>query len=309
MFRALLVIEDFTELSRLRAIIPICCAVQTHSKRGGILAASRSGTFDDYIGVDFTHGLCPECLKTALRGIHRNESSHLLNDVGKSAVEAACGRARRPVLHYRPTCPSPLMTVHVVTCPVCVCPESCSRPPQGAWWTSARWRLPEPSSTATRWQVYRENWCQRAGWFPALVDAPRKRAISVTTTGNWPISMPTFTAWAPKRRNTRRKWRSGCISHSRCSVTPSSSSAMPYVCPRSKWRACGWWSVSRSSFGTERLRPSSTRCFRRTKAPSRSSTGWSRIQGGDLPAQLLPRQRNGWSGHLGRLSTAHESVE
>ena len=58
----LLVIEDFTELSRLRAIIPICsqCKRIRNEKE---FWQQVEGYFHDYIGVDFTHGLCPECLK------------------------------------------------------------------------------------------------------------------------------------------------------------------------------------------------------------------------------------------------------
>jgi len=58
----LLVVEDITELSRLRAIIPICC----HCKRIRNEAEfwqQVEAYFHDYIGVDFSHGICPACLQ------------------------------------------------------------------------------------------------------------------------------------------------------------------------------------------------------------------------------------------------------
>jgi len=59
---ALLVIEDITELSKLRAIIPICaqCKRIRNEKE---FWQQVEGYFHDYIGVDFSHGLCPECLQ------------------------------------------------------------------------------------------------------------------------------------------------------------------------------------------------------------------------------------------------------
>lgn len=58
----LLVIEDMTELSKLRAIIPICaqCKRIRNEKE---FWQQVEGYFHDYIGVDFSHGLCPDCLK------------------------------------------------------------------------------------------------------------------------------------------------------------------------------------------------------------------------------------------------------
>ncbi|MFB3917265.1 MAG: PAS domain-containing protein [Terriglobales bacterium] len=58
----LLVIEDFTELSRLRAIIPICSQCKRVRNEAEFWQQVEA-YFHDYIGVDFSHGLCPDCLK------------------------------------------------------------------------------------------------------------------------------------------------------------------------------------------------------------------------------------------------------
>jgi hypothetical protein len=57
---ALLVLEDITELSRLRAIIPICSQCK-RIRNGAEFWQQVETYFHDYIGVDFSHGLCPEC--------------------------------------------------------------------------------------------------------------------------------------------------------------------------------------------------------------------------------------------------------
>ncbi len=56
----LLVIEDITELSRLRAIIPICSQCKRIRNEAEYWEQVEA-YFHDYIGVDFSHGLCPEC--------------------------------------------------------------------------------------------------------------------------------------------------------------------------------------------------------------------------------------------------------
>ena len=58
----LLVIEDITELSKLRAIIPICSQCKRIRNEAEFWQQVEA-YFHDYIGVDFSHGLCPECLK------------------------------------------------------------------------------------------------------------------------------------------------------------------------------------------------------------------------------------------------------
>jgi PAS domain-containing protein len=58
----LLVVEDITELSRLRAIIPICSQCKKIRNEAEFWEQVEA-YFHDYIGVDFSHGLCPDCLK------------------------------------------------------------------------------------------------------------------------------------------------------------------------------------------------------------------------------------------------------
>ncbi len=58
----LLIVEDITELTKLRAIIPICS--QCKKIRNEVEYWQQvEGYFHEYIGVEFTHGLCPDCLK------------------------------------------------------------------------------------------------------------------------------------------------------------------------------------------------------------------------------------------------------
>ncbi len=58
----LLIVEDITELTKLRAIIPICS--QCKRIRNEVEYWEQvEGYFHEYIGVEFTHGLCPDCLK------------------------------------------------------------------------------------------------------------------------------------------------------------------------------------------------------------------------------------------------------
>ncbi len=58
----LLIVEDITELTRLRALIPICSSCK-RIRNEVEYWQQVEGYFHDYIGVEFTHGLCPECLK------------------------------------------------------------------------------------------------------------------------------------------------------------------------------------------------------------------------------------------------------
>jgi len=58
----LVIVEDITEFSKLKAIIPIC----SHCKRIRIEASFWQQVdryFHDQIGVDFSHGVCPECIQ------------------------------------------------------------------------------------------------------------------------------------------------------------------------------------------------------------------------------------------------------
>ncbi len=58
----LLIVEDITGLSRLRAIIPICSKCKRIREEAEFWQQVES-YFHDYIGVDFSHGLCPTCLQ------------------------------------------------------------------------------------------------------------------------------------------------------------------------------------------------------------------------------------------------------
>ncbi len=60
--RALLIVEDITELTLLKNIIPICM----HCKKvrdDQQYWQQVEGYFHRFIGVEFSHGVCPECMK------------------------------------------------------------------------------------------------------------------------------------------------------------------------------------------------------------------------------------------------------
>jgi PAS domain-containing protein len=60
--RALVILEDITELITLRGLLPICA--QCKSIRTDDSYWQRLETFfTSHLGVNFTHGLCPECAK------------------------------------------------------------------------------------------------------------------------------------------------------------------------------------------------------------------------------------------------------
>jgi len=59
---ALLIIEDISEISTLRDIIPICAKCKK-IRDDQKYWHSVEVYFKDYIGVDFSHGLCPKCVK------------------------------------------------------------------------------------------------------------------------------------------------------------------------------------------------------------------------------------------------------
>ena len=59
--RTLLILEDITELTLLKSIIPICM----HCKKvrdDGQYWQQVEGYFHRFIGVEFSHGICPECV-------------------------------------------------------------------------------------------------------------------------------------------------------------------------------------------------------------------------------------------------------
>jgi hypothetical protein len=59
---ALLMIEDITEVTTLRSIIPICmnCKKIRDDQQ---YWKSVDDYFHEHAGVDFTHGLCPQCVR------------------------------------------------------------------------------------------------------------------------------------------------------------------------------------------------------------------------------------------------------
>ena len=60
--RTLLILEDITELTLLKGIIPICM----HCKKvrdDHQYWQQVEGYFHHFIGVEFSHGVCPECLE------------------------------------------------------------------------------------------------------------------------------------------------------------------------------------------------------------------------------------------------------
>jgi PAS domain-containing protein len=59
--QALLIIEDITEISTLKSIIPICMQCRK-IRNDNQYWQSVEQYFHDHIGVDFSHGICPDCV-------------------------------------------------------------------------------------------------------------------------------------------------------------------------------------------------------------------------------------------------------
>jgi PAS domain S-box-containing protein len=59
---ALLILEDISEMTTLREIIPICAKCKKIRNDQEYWRTVES-YFKEHIGVDFSHGLCPTCLK------------------------------------------------------------------------------------------------------------------------------------------------------------------------------------------------------------------------------------------------------
>lgn len=59
---ALLILEDISEMTTLRDIIPMCAKCKK-IRDDQKYWHSVEAYFKDYIGVDFSHGLCPTCMK------------------------------------------------------------------------------------------------------------------------------------------------------------------------------------------------------------------------------------------------------
>jgi hypothetical protein len=57
----LLLVEDITQMSKLRAIVPICSQCK-RIRNDAEYWQQVDAYFHEFIGVDFSHGLCPECL-------------------------------------------------------------------------------------------------------------------------------------------------------------------------------------------------------------------------------------------------------
>lgn len=58
----LLMVEDITEMSKLRAIVPICSQCK-RIRNDAEYWQQVEAYFHEFIGVDFSHGLCPPCWK------------------------------------------------------------------------------------------------------------------------------------------------------------------------------------------------------------------------------------------------------
>lgn len=70
--QAILIIEDITEISTLKDIIPICvkCKKVRDDQK---YWHSVECYFNDYIGVEFSHGVCPTCMKELYPDYDENE--------------------------------------------------------------------------------------------------------------------------------------------------------------------------------------------------------------------------------------------
>ena len=79
--RALLILEDITELTLLKNIIPICM----HCKKvrdDQQYWQQVEGYFHHFIGVEFSHGVCPECMQLHYPDLRGKEE---LGESGASA--------------------------------------------------------------------------------------------------------------------------------------------------------------------------------------------------------------------------------
>ncbi len=63
---ALLILEDITEVSLLRGLLPICAKCKkVRSERDYWRSVEQY--FNEHLGIDFSHGLCPDCLNAELK--------------------------------------------------------------------------------------------------------------------------------------------------------------------------------------------------------------------------------------------------
>jgi len=68
----LLMVEDISELMKLRNIIPICASCKKVRNDRDYWVQVES-YFEDYWDMSFTHGLCPDCYKTQLDELYVSE--------------------------------------------------------------------------------------------------------------------------------------------------------------------------------------------------------------------------------------------
>ena len=70
----LLMVEDISELMKLRNIIPICASCKKVRNDRDYWVQVES-YFEDYWDMNFTHGLCPDCFKAQLDELYTSESN------------------------------------------------------------------------------------------------------------------------------------------------------------------------------------------------------------------------------------------
>jgi hypothetical protein len=58
---ALVIIEDITEISTLKSIIPMCMQCRK-IRNDEQYWQTVEQYFHEHIGVDFSHGICPDCI-------------------------------------------------------------------------------------------------------------------------------------------------------------------------------------------------------------------------------------------------------
>ncbi len=70
----LLMVEDITEMSSLRDIIPMCMKCKK-IRDDDKLWQDVDQYFHEYVGVDFTHGVCPDCRQQMFSDVPRSTKS------------------------------------------------------------------------------------------------------------------------------------------------------------------------------------------------------------------------------------------
>jgi hypothetical protein len=85
---ALLIIEDITEISTLKSIIPMCMKCRK-IRNDEQYWQSVEQYFHEHIGVDFSHGICPECVDEFYPEFRRRTSSIETDDRLESSSASA----------------------------------------------------------------------------------------------------------------------------------------------------------------------------------------------------------------------------